>query len=147
MSNWMCSNSVSIRSNSIISNISNISIIIISVICDVLDAAIRKVDRVGTFYNTSTIIGLSLVEGSTRVVISNSIVVRVGRGFSKVRLCISTNCMSNNWGMVEHRSMVDNWVSNCNWMSYTMTNKAMSNKAMTNYSMTNKTMTKKGVGS
>merc|ERR1719250_609055 len=80
-----------------------------------LDTAIRKVDRVGTINNTSTIIGLSLVEGSTGVVISNSISVSVGRGFGKVRLGISTNSMSNNWGMVHNRSM-----SNCYWMSKTM---------------------------
>merc|ERR1711874_630429 len=85
MSNWM-SNSVSISSNSLISHISNITIIIIGMIGNMLGTAIRKVDRVGTFHNTSTIIGLSLVEGSTRVVISNSIGVRVGRGLSKVRL-------------------------------------------------------------
>merc|ERR1712128_380907 len=66
MSNWM-SNSVSISSNTIIGNISNISIIIIGMVVDMLDTAIRKVDRVGAFYNTGTIIGLSLVEGSTRV--------------------------------------------------------------------------------
>merc|ERR550519_2083756 len=65
-------------------------------IVDMLGTAIRKVDRVGTFYNTSTIIGLSLVESSTRVVISNSIGVRVGRGLGKVRLGISTNSVSNN---------------------------------------------------
>merc|ERR1711887_416586 len=88
MGNWM-SNSVGICSNTIISDISNITIIIIGMIVDMLGTAIRKVDRVGTFYNTSTIIGLSLVEGSTRVVISNSIGVRVGRGLSKVRLGIS----------------------------------------------------------
>merc|ERR1719290_892890 len=100
MSNW-----VGIRSNTIISHISDITIIIIGMIVDMLDTAIRKVDRVGTFYNTSTIIGLSLVEGSTRVVISNSIGVRVGRGLSKVRLGISTNSMvSNNWGMVDNGS-------------------------------------------
>ena len=122
-------------------------------IFDMLDTAIRKVDRVGTFYNTSTIIGLSLVEGSTRVVISNSIGVRVGRGLSKVRLGISSNSMvSNNWGMVEHWAGNCNWMSNSNWMSYTMTNKTMSkdtmtNKAMSNDSMTNKTMSKQGVGS
>ena len=89
-------------------------------IVDMLGTAIRKVDRVGTFYNTSTIIGLSLVEGSTRVVISNSIGVRVGRGLSKVRLGISTNSMvSNNWGMVNNRSMGNgNWVRNSNRMSY-----------------------------
>merc|ERR1712025_613848 len=96
MSNWVSnnsrvSNSVGISSSSFISNISNISIIIIGMIFDMLDTTIRKVDRVGTIYNTSTIIGLSLVEGSTRVVISNSISVSVGRGLSKVRLGISTN--------------------------------------------------------
>merc|ERR1712173_189451 len=90
MGNWV-SNSVGIRSSSFISDISNISIIIIGMIFDMLDTTIRKVDRVGTIYNTSTIIGLSLVEGSTRVVISNSISVSVGRGLSKVRLGISTN--------------------------------------------------------
>merc|ERR1711887_175465 len=83
MGNWV-SNSISICSNTIISDISNITIIIIGMIVDMLGTAIRKVDRVGTFYNTSTIIGLSLVEGSTRVVISNSIGVRVGRRLSKV---------------------------------------------------------------
>merc|ERR1719317_1767625 len=111
---YRMSNCVSICSNTIISDISNITIIIIGMIVDMLDTAIRKVDRVGTFYNTSTIIGLSLVEGSTRVVISNSIGVRVGRGLSKVRLGISSNSMvSNNWGMVDNRSMGNsNWVSN-----------------------------------
>merc|ERR1719430_2447365 len=119
--------SISICSNSIISDISNITIIIIGMIVDMLGTAIRKVDRVGTFYNTSTIIGLSLVEGSTRVVISNSIGVRVGRGLSKVRLGISSNSMvSNNWSMVDNRSMGNsNWVSNS--MSNSMT-KSMSNR-------------------
>merc|ERR1712020_711019 len=132
MSNWVSnnsrvSNSVGIRSNTIISDISNITIIIIGMIADMLGTAIRKVDRVGTFYNTSTIIGLSLVEGSTRVVISNSIGVRVGRGLSKVRLGISTNSMvSDNWGMVDNRSM-----SNSNWVSNSMSNsvsKSMSDR-------------------
>ena len=92
-----------------------------------LDTAIRKVDRVGTINNTSTIIGLSLVEGSTGVVISNSISVSVGRGFSKVRLGISTNSVSNNWGMVDNRSMSNSYwvsnsnrVSNSNWVSNSM---------------------------
>merc|ERR1712038_1166291 len=126
MSNRM-SNSMSICSNTIISDISNITIIIIGMIVNMLGTAIRKVDRVGTFYNTSTIIGLSLVEGSTRVVISNSIGVRVGRRLSKVRLGISSNSMvSNNWGMV------DNWgMGNSNWVSNSMSNsmsESMSNR-------------------
>lgn len=90
---------------------------------DMLDTAIRKVDRVGTINNTSTIIGLSLVEGSTGVVISNSISVSVGRGFSKVRLGIYTNSV----GMVDNRSMSNSYwvsnsnrVSNSNWVSNSM---------------------------
>merc|ERR1712106_587876 len=55
MSNWM-GDSVSISSNSIISDISNITIIIISMIGNMLSTAIRKVDRVRSFYNTGTII-------------------------------------------------------------------------------------------
>merc|ERR1712055_943645 len=57
-------------------------------VVDMLNTTIRKVDRVGTFNNTSTIIGLSLVECSTRIIISNSISIRVGRRFCKIRLGI-----------------------------------------------------------
>merc|ERR1719315_745765 len=88
MSNWVSYSSGILR-YSIISNISNISINVIGVVVEMLNTTIRKVDRVGTLYNTSTIIGLCLVECSTRIVISYSIIVRIGRGFSKVRLCIS----------------------------------------------------------
>merc|ERR1719370_1235051 len=144
MSNSMgnrMSNSISICSNTIISDISNITIIIIGMIVDMLGTAIRKVDRVGTFYNTSTIIGLSLVEGSTRVVISNSIGVRVGRGLSKVRLGISSNSMvSNNWGMVDNRSM-----GNSNWVSYgnSMSN---ANSMSKSYSMSKKCRSSRSCG-
>merc|ERR1712106_1241864 len=77
MNNRM-SNSVTIGRDTVISYISNISIVVIGMVVDSLDAAIRKVDRVRALDNTGTIIGLSLVEGSTRVVIGNSIGVRVG---------------------------------------------------------------------
>merc|ERR1711892_648555 len=95
MGNWM-SNSVTIGRDTIISHISNISIVVIGMVVDSLDAAIRKVDRVRALDNTGTIIGLSLVESSTRVVISNSIGVRVGRDLSKVRLGISANSTMSN---------------------------------------------------
>merc|ERR1712128_414959 len=67
------SNSLSVSRDTVISHISYISIVVIGMVVDSLDAAIRKVDRVRALDNTGTIIGLSLVEGSTRVVISNSI--------------------------------------------------------------------------
>merc|ERR1719213_964564 len=86
MSNWMSNNSWmcnsmsngvscdgSILCFSLISYISNIAIIVIGMILDMLGATIRKVNRVRSINNTSTIVRLSLIEGSTRVVISNSI--------------------------------------------------------------------------
>merc|ERR1719483_1340962 len=86
------------------------------------------------------IIGLSMVEGSTRVVISNSIGVGIGRGFSIVRLGISTNSMvSNKWSMVENWSM-----GNSNWVSYSMTN-SMS-KSMGNWVSNNTSSSMKTVG-
>merc|ERR1712128_275016 len=100
MSNWM-SNSVTIGRDTVISHISNISIVVIGMVVDSLDAAIRKVDRVRALDNTCTIIGLSLVEGSTRVVISNSIGVRVGRDLSQVRLSISPNSTMSNHSMAK----------------------------------------------
>merc|ERR1712106_611872 len=95
MSNCM-SNSFTIGRDTVISHISNISIVVIGMVVDSLDAATRKVDGVRALDNTGTIIGLSLVEGSTRVVISNSIGVRVGRDLSKVRLGISSNSTMSN---------------------------------------------------
>ena len=93
-------------------------------IVDMLDTSIRKVDRVGALYNTSSIIGLSLAEGSTRVVISNSIGVGVGRGLSIVRLGISTNSMvSKTKSMMDNRSM-----GNRNWVSYSMSNSMTKSK-------------------
>ena len=128
MSNWMSSNSTIVRF-SFICHISNISIIVVGMIFDMLDTTIREIYRVASVDNTSSIIRLSLVEGSTRVVISNSISVRVGGGFSKIRLSI-TSMVSNNWGMMDNRSMVNNrgmgnshrvgnmgyWVGNNSWM-------------------------------
>merc|ERR1712106_1239568 len=100
MCNWV-SNSVAIGRNTVINHISNISIIVIGMVVYSSDAAIGKIDRVRALDNTGTIIGLSLVEGSTRVVISNSIGVRVGRDLSKVRLGISSNSTMSNHSMAK----------------------------------------------
>merc|ERR1711892_45602 len=94
-------NSMSKSRDTVISHISNISIVVIGMVVDSLDAAIRKVDRVRALDNTGTIIGLSLVEGSTRVVIGNSIGVRVGRDLSEVRLGTSSNSTMSNHSMAK----------------------------------------------
>merc|ERR1719394_1562215 len=81
VSNW---GSSSIMWLSLISDISNKTIIVVGVILDMLDSAVGKVDRVFSINNTSSIVVLSLLESSTRVVISNSIGVRVWGRLSKV---------------------------------------------------------------
>merc|ERR1712122_76613 len=101
VSNW---GSSSVMWLSLIGDISKITIIVVGVILDMLDSAVGKVDRVFSINNTSSIIVLSLLESSTRVVISNSIGVRVWGRLSKV----ISNISSMDWGMVSWGS-VDNW--------------------------------------
>merc|ERR1712098_203874 len=76
-------------SNTVVGHISNIAINIVGVVVDSLDAAVREVDRVGAIHNTSAIVRLRLAEGSTRVLISNSIVVGVGGDLGQVRVGIA----------------------------------------------------------
>merc|ERR1712122_157830 len=114
VSNW---GSSSVMWLSLIGDISKITIIVVGVILDVLDSAVGKVDRVFSINDTSSIIVLSLLESSTRVVISNSIGVRVWGNLSKVISdiyslhwgMVSRGSMSNNWGMVSWSSMSNNW--------------------------------------
>ena len=57
-----------------------------------------------------------MVESSTRVVISNSIGVRIRRRLCKVRLSISS-MVSNNRSMMNYRRVgYSNWMSNSYWM-------------------------------
>merc|ERR1719288_567433 len=93
---------------SLIGDISNITIIVVGVVLDMLDSAVGKVDRVFSINNTSSIVVLSLLESSTRVVISNSIGVRVWGRLSKV----ISNISSMDWGSMH--SMV-NWGMGNNW--------------------------------
>merc|ERR1739845_274332 len=85
------SNSFRVGSSSFIGYLRNETIIVIGMVVNMLDTSIRKVDRVGSLNNTSAIIGLSLVECCSRVVISNSIVVAIRRHLSKVRSSISSS--------------------------------------------------------
>merc|ERR1740131_49199 len=53
---WAMGNSFRICSSSIITDLRYKTIIVIGVVVDMLDASIRKVDRVRPLYNTSSII-------------------------------------------------------------------------------------------
>merc|ERR1719419_1513258 len=98
MGNW----GSSVCWGSLVGDISDITIIVISVILDVLDSAVGKVDGVFTIDNTSSVIVLSLLESSTRVVISMS--NNWGSMDSVVNWCMDS--VSKNWGSMD--SMV-NW--------------------------------------
>merc|ERR1719327_2160628 len=99
MGNW----GSSVCWGSLVGDISDITIIVIGMILDVLDSAVGKVDGVFTIDNTGSVIVLSLLESSTRVVISNSAGLHWGM--------VSRGGMGNNWGMVSWSSMSNNWGS------------------------------------
>jgi len=141
--------SLGVGSGALIADLRDEAIIVVGVVVDSLDTAVREVDRVRSLNNTVAIIGLSLVEGSSRVVVSDSIVVGVGGDLSKVRGGVSSSSMDNRgmvgrggvdnrgsigWGSVDNRGMVGrgsmdnrgsigsvgNWV--CNSVSDRMAN-------------------------
>ena len=92
---------------SLVGHISNIAIIVVGVVLDVLDPAVGKVDRVLAINNTGTIIVLSLVEGSSGVVIGNSVGVGVGGNLSEV---ISSISGMGHGGVVSGGGVVDRGV-------------------------------------
>merc|ERR1711963_1379785 len=116
MGNW----GSSVCWGSLVGDISDITIIVIGMILDVLDSAVGKVDGVFTIVNTGSVIVLSLLESSTRVVISNSASLHWGM--------VSRGGMGNNWGMVSWSSMSNNWGSMdsmVNWGMDSMVNWGM----------------------
>merc|ERR1712106_825215 len=119
--------SLGVGSGALIADLRDEAIIVVGVVVDSLDTAVREVDRVRSLNNTVAIIGLSLVEGSSRVVISDSIVVGVGGDLCKVGDGISSSSLHDG-GMVGRGGMdnrgsigsVGNWV--CNSVSDRMAN-------------------------
>jgi len=83
---------------SLIGHIGNIAVIVVGVVLDVLDPAVGKVDGVLAIDNTGTVVVLSLLEGSSGVVIGNSVGVGVGGDLGQVISHIS--------GVMGHRGVV-----------------------------------------
>jgi hypothetical protein len=82
MGNHRLGNSLRVGSSAWVADLGDEAIIVIGVVVDSLDTTVRKVDGVGSLHHTVAIIGLSLVEGSSGVVIRNSVVVVVRRDLS-----------------------------------------------------------------
>merc|ERR1719481_1593619 len=120
---------------SLISDVSNITIIVIGVILDSLDSTIGKVDRVLTINDTSSVIVLSLVESSTRVVISNSWGMISWSSMSDDRGSMSDNwgsngTVSNNWGVDSVNSMGDNSISTVKSVGGISNNSSVGSKSL-----------------
>merc|ERR1740137_25206 len=101
MSNWVSNNSCldnsrSILRNSLIGHILDDSVSIVSVL-DSLDPAVRKSNSVAT-RGCVTISGLTLLEACSTVVITDTILVIVHWGLSKVWGSISSRMGSNKLG-------------------------------------------------
>jgi len=76
----MDNRSLRVDSLAFIGDLSNIAVVLISLVVDMLSSSIRESNRVGSRDGAGTIRGLSSIEGSSRVVVSNSILIGVGRG-------------------------------------------------------------------
>ena len=94
------------HSSSGVGDLGDVTINVVGVVVDGLDTAVRKVHLVGALNNTGAIVALGLAEGSTRVLVSNSVVVGVGGDLGKVGGSVSNSV--GNGGSVDNRSVVDN---------------------------------------
>ena len=122
MSNW---GSSSVMWLSLIGDISNITIIVVGVVLDVLDSAVGKVDRVFSINNTSSVVVLSLLESSTRVVISNSISISV-----------------DSWAIISRRRV--SWVNNGSMVDRGMVDRGMVNRDMVDRGVVDRSSMKDG---
>merc|ERR1711990_837516 len=110
------SNSLRVDSSALVGHLSHISVNIVGVGVDVLDTAVRKVDRVGALPGSSAIVSLRSIKASSRVVVGHSVLVGVGGNLVRVNLSHS----------MTHDSMADtmadtNTMTNTNTMSDTNT--------------------------
>ena len=117
----------------------------VSSVSNVLSAAIREGNGVRSSHSSGSIRGLSSIEVSLGVVISNSVLVGVGcvnmswLNISSMSWGISWGSMDN-WGMVDS---VSHWVVDCmgNWVgNKSMVSKWMGNKSMVGNWVSNKSM-------
>ena len=90
-------NSVGLRvgGNTRVLNGGNVAGQVVGVVGDGLDPAVGKVDGVRSGNGTGAIVGFTLAESCARVVVSNSVLVGVGGGLSKVGGSVASNGVDN----------------------------------------------------
>ena len=139
-SNGMANNTVAnsnsnirVGSCAIVGDLGNIAICVIGVVGDVLDPAVGEVNGVGAVPEAGSIVSLSLLEGSSRELVSHTVLVRVGGDLSEIVVAdgmghrMSHSLHHRPGHGVHHGTSHSHRSSNC----HTMANKAMpSHKAM-----------------
>ena len=136
-SDGVTDSNIRIGSSAVVGDLGNIAIGVVGMVGDVLDPAVGKVDRVGAIPEAGSIVSLSLLEGSTRVFISHTILEGVGRDLGQVVVADSMSHRMSYSGMhhrsghrVHYRPCHSYWSGN----SHTMADKAMtSNEAMSSH--------------
>merc|ERR1719187_504029 len=119
---------IRVDGSAIVGDLGNVAIGVVSVVADVLDPAVRKVDGVGTVPETGSVVGLGLLEGSARDLVSNAVLVGVGGDLGQIVVTDRvghwvSHSMHHRPGYgVHHRSGHSHRSSN----SHAMTNQAMS---------------------
>merc|ERR1719432_332463 len=114
---------IRVDSSAVVSDLGNIAIGVIGMVGDVLDPAVGEVDGVGSVPETSSIVGLSLLEGSSSELVSHTILVRVGGDLSQVIVADSmghrmSHSMHHRSGHgVHHGTSHSHRSSNCNAMA------------------------------
>ena len=78
-----------------VGNLSDVASQVVGVVGDGLDPAVGKVDGVRSGNGTGAIVGFTLAESCARVVVSNSVLVGVGGGLSKVGGSVASNGVDN----------------------------------------------------
>ena len=134
-SNGMADNAVTnsnsdvrVGSSAVVGDLGNVAIGVVGVVCDMLDPAVGEVDRVGAVPEAGSIVSLSLLEGSSRELVSDAILVGVGGDLSQIIVANSmgdrmSHCMHHRPGHgLHHRSSYGHRSSNC----HTMANNTMS---------------------
>ena len=91
------SNGLRVDSSALVGHLSHISVNIVGVVADMLDAAVREIDRVGSLPSSSAIVRLRSIEASSRVVVSHSVMVGVGGNLVRVHLrhSMTHGCMAD----------------------------------------------------
>lgn len=129
--------SIRVSCGAVVGHLCHVTVDGVGVVVDMLRPAIRQVDRVGTLGVARTVTRLGSLEIGCGVVVSNCIVVSVGRDFVRVdlgrsicrswvgkhRCGMDQRCSVSHGGntvgnTMANKSMAENTVTYCMWVSH-----------------------------